>query len=165
MTDIADSVAETPLADPPLAVESLPTQPSGAHTHPDAHSNASSADNTWRALGHYAIGELSVGRTQNALYAYRLLNALEPFEARWTLGKAFCALNLRWTGEAQKALDSVSTTSRLTSPAQENLLRQCQERLAYLQRQKSTASVATRPQNKRRGDVGKVLRFPHAARS
>ena len=138
------------------------------HTHPDAHSDASpasSVDNAWRALGHYAIGELSVGRTQNALYAYRLLNTLEPLEARWTLGRAFCALNLRWTGEAQKALDSLSTTSRLTSPAQENLLRQCQERLAYLQRQKPTTSVATRPQNKRRGDVGKVLRFPNATRS
>ena len=128
----------------------------------------------WRALGHYAIGELSVGRSQNALYAYRLLEALEPFETRWKLGRAFCALNLRWLAEAQKILDAIAENDPpLTDPGQATLLRQCQERLVYLQRKSATPTLADHAEGSEPAsvsksdvskDVGKVLRFPNAPR-
>ena len=128
----------------------------------------------WRALGHYAIGELSVGRSQNALYAYRLLDALEPFETRWKLGRAFCALNLRWLAEAQKILDAIAENDPpLTGAGQATLLRQCQERLVYLQRKSATPSATptladhaegSEPASVSKSDVGKVLRFPNAPR-
>ena len=138
----------------------------------------------WRALGHYAIGELSVGRSQNALYAYRLLDALEPFETRWKLGRAFCALNLRWLAEAQKILDAIAendppltgagfTDPGFTDSGQATLLRQCQERLVYLQRKSATPTLADHAEGSEPAsvsksdvskDVGKVLRFPNAPR-
>ena len=149
MSDIA--VPASPAEENPQA------QPSEAHA---------GNDKFWRALGHYAIGELSVGHTHNALYAYRLLNALEPLEARWKLGRAFCALNLREIAEAQSILDAVSQDAAfLTGAGEEKLLRQCRERLACLQRQSSTLLVDERPQGRVPADGGKVLRFPNATHS
>ncbi len=144
---------------------------------PPAQQSDNANKNIWRALGHYAVGELSVGRTHNALYAYRLLSALEPSDERWKLGRAFCALNLHEISEAEKSLASMSDGSFAASEVgQEKLLRQCQQRLVYLQQQKSLTLKADQPQDKKQGrkqdgktqdskivDVGKVLRFPNNA--
>ena len=122
-------------------------------------------DRLWSALGHYAIGELSVGRTHNALCAYRLLDALEPFEARWKLGRAFCTLNLNLVSEAQESLEVFLQKSPPSiSARQQKLLRQCQERLAYQQRQQTNPLIAPKAQVSRRTDKGKVLPFPNASR-
>ncbi len=166
MTDTADSTdsaATSPLLASPLLA---PPAPSAASPQAQPISDDHSNNNLWRALGYYALGELSVGHTENALYAYRLLNALEPFEVRWKLGKAFCALNLREIAEAQSILDAVSQDAAfLTSAGEEKLLRQCRERLACLQRQSSTLLVDERPQGRVPADGGKVLRFPNATHS
>ena len=162
MTDTAHNAA--------AAVSTLASPP--APPAPPAQQSDNATKNIWRALGHYAVGELSVGRTHNALYAYRLLSALEPSDERWKLGRAFCALNLREITEAEKALASVSDGSGVTSEVgQEKLLRQCQQRLGYLQQQKSAMLKSSQPQDKKQGrkqdskivDVGKVLRFPNNA--
>ncbi len=140
---------------------------------PAESSQAQQNERLWHALGYYAVGELSVGHTQNALYAYRLLNALEPFEERWKLGRAFCALTLSLLDESQKTLAAFSESPRLADPSQEKLLRQCRERLAYLQRKKSTTPVADRTQSDGNQHDGsqhdgsqrkqrKVLHFPRS---
>ena len=64
---------------------------SASHPNHNPHHNPHSLS---LSLGYYAVGELSIGRRENALYAYRLLNEIEKNEMRWKLGRAFCALEL-----------------------------------------------------------------------
>ncbi len=171
MTDIADTADSLDAKSPSKPKDYPQDYP---QDDPKNYPNSRPKPPLWHTLGHYALGELSVGHTRNALYAYRLLVALEPSETRWQLGRAFCALNLRALDEAQETLESVSDAP--FASLQENLLHQCRERLAYLQQQ-STPRLTDQPQGKidkkqpkkqpknqdrNPNNKGKVLSFPNA---
>ena len=99
------------------------------------------------SLGYYAVGELSIGRRENALYAYRLLNSIEKDETRWKLGRAFCALELNLIDEAQIALEAIQKKTEqiktLDELEQQKLLERCLLRLEYMQKQQKVAQGAT----------------------
>ena len=136
------SLAEKMQQAPRAVVYSADNVANNAHANTQDNTLANTQDNTLAsassinlALGYYAVGELSIGRPENALYAYRLLNELEKNEMRWQLGKAFCALELNLLAEAQEALDYIQKIAPQNSePEQQKLLERCTLRLEYMQK-------------------------------
>ena len=154
---------------------------SADNAHDNAHDSAhDSARSINLALGYYAVGELSIGRAENALFAYRLLNELEKNEMRWQLGKAFCALELNLIGEAQETLAHIQkTNSQNIELEQQKLLERCTLRLEYMQKrqerspdrnpeqqssskQKSSGKVTQGKVTQGKETQGKVIPFPAA---
>ncbi len=125
---------------------------------------------SWQALGHYAVGEVSIGRIENAMQAYRLLTVLEENETRWKLGKAFCALELNSLDEAREALESVSIADINKEQAklsgQQKLFQRCQLLLQSMQTQtvdKKQNNQAYEKNNiSSQGSSEKVIPFPNA---
>ncbi len=148
---------------------------SASHPNHNPHHNPHSLS---LSLGYYAVGELSIGRRENALYAYRLLNEIEKNEMRWRLGRAFCALELNFLDEARSVLENMQPNEKQQDNDEElqKLLERCLLRLEYMQKQQeknpnvgqspnktlnqaSTQSAKSQPES---SSNSKVIPFPNS---